>query len=80
MFTARLKVNNNTMEKIQHTWHTHTTYIHTVVLKYINVQIYKKKTMIIPDHNMHLLCVKNITPPGQYFTKQRCSRIDNTIN
>ena len=29
MFTDRLEVHNNTMVKIQHTWHTHTPPTHT---------------------------------------------------
>ena len=37
---------NNTIVKIQHTWHTHTHTLHIiydVMLKCINVQIYTKK-------------------------------------
>ena len=67
MFIDRLEVNNNTMVKNK-TYLTHTHYIYTVMLKCINVQIYK-----INDDNpntyVHLICIKNITPPGPYFTK-----------
>ena len=56
MFIDRLEVHNNTMVK-NTTYLAHTHYImYTVMLKYINVQIYKKiykntaGCMIIPTH------------------------------
>ena len=48
MFINRLKVYNNTMIKIQHTWHTlhRCIYCHIKMYQYINL----KKTVIIPTH------------------------------
>ena len=60
------------MVKIKHTWHTHTTYNYTVMLKCVDVQI-NKKIGDNPNTYTDLICVKNITPQGPYFTKQRYS-------
>ena len=69
MFIDSLEVHNNTM--VKHTIHlAHTHYIYTVMLKCNNVQIYIKNGDNSNTY-MHLICIKNITPPGQYFTKQR---------
>ena len=53
--------------------HAHYIYYDTAMLKCINIQIYKI-TVIISTHNYictycYVLCVKNVTPPGPYFTK-----------
>ena len=47
MFINRLEVHVNGMVK-HTTYLAHTHYIYTVMLKYIKVQIYVKKTVIIP--------------------------------
>ena len=51
MFIYRLEVHNYnyTMAK-NATYLAHTHYIYSVMLKCINVQIYKKNTVIIPTH------------------------------
>ena len=69
MFIDGLEVNNNTM--VKHTTHlAYTHYIYTVMLKCNNVQIYIKNGDN-PNTYVHLICIKNITTPGPYFTKQR---------
>ena len=69
-FIDRLEVNNNTIVKnTTYLAHTHYIYMHTVMLRCINVQIYIKKNGDNPNTYVHLRCVKNITPPGPYFTK-----------
>ena len=67
MFIDRLEVHNNTIIK-KTTYLAHTHYIYTVMLKCINVQIFKKN-VDNPNTYVHLICVKNITPPGPYLTK-----------
>ena len=66
MFIDRLEVHNNTLVKIHHAWHAYTIYIYSS-----NVSVYKsiKKNDDNSNTYMHLICVKNTTPPGPYFTK-----------
>ena len=70
MFIDRYQIHNITMLKnTTYLAHTHTLHMYCHVKMYQCTNLYEKKIGDSPNIYVHLICVKDITPPGRYFTK-----------